>query len=124
MGRAWQQMREPLRGILDGTPAAPAPSISGHSPTLGPALAEITVSGSNLPTSGWGTTYALVIDDGFESNEVECHGGISANTASTIVFNVPDIGFGQARANLRIREVGGSSLAESPVSSPAWGQNA
>lgn len=95
--------------------AVALPEITGHAPTSGPNGGTVSVTGTNLPTEGWNSTYFLVLDDGLGVNPANQSGGYVAGDADGFDFTVSLSG-GQSRTTLRITNVSPSagSVTESP----------
>ena len=114
-----QLLNTSLSAIKGGAAAAALPSISGHSPTSGPGGEVVAVVGTNLPTSGWGSSWWLVLDDGLGINTVDRSANVTPNDASSFAFTIGGIAPGTSRSFVRITNV--SPTAGSVTTSPSGG---
>lgn len=86
--------------------------ISGHNPTSGATGEFVSVFGTDLPTSGWGTDVSLVLDDGFGVNTFDASDEVVSINDTTFIVALQTAAE-STYAHLRITNSGGS-VTESP----------
>ena len=114
-----QLLNTSLSAIKGGAAAAALPSISGHAPVSGPAGTTVVVAGTHLPTSGWGTSWWLVLDDGLGVNTVNRSMNVTPGSSNSFAFTIGGIPPGSSRSVVRITNV--SPIAGSVTTSPTGG---